>query len=151
MAMSHLDPTRRNHLSTMLLTGKQNNILPSANAQQIRAATTPAKAMSPLSKVKTDCIALKASLEASVVKRRQLQLTGEHNKIKITHLKNINNQLMQDTLRECRMFNKLIDEAMSEARKLSSEALEIMREANLKAMKVDNQIISECSRLSANI
>ena len=49
---------------------EQNDIIPSANAQQIHAATTPAKARSPHSKVKRDRRALKASLEASIVKQR---------------------------------------------------------------------------------
>jgi len=86
-----------------------------------------------------------------VVKRRRLHLTGEHNKKKITDLKNINNQLMQDILRERHTSNKLVDEAMSEARKLSSEALEMIRDANLKTLEANNQIISERSKSSAKI
>jgi len=119
-----------------------NDILPSANAQQIRAATTPAKARSPLSKVKRDRSALKASLEASSKKQRRLEWSGERNEKKIAELKNINNQLMQDVLRERRASNKLIDDAMFEARKLSTKALEMMREASLKMAEVDHRIIS---------
>ena len=48
---------------------QSNNILPTVNAQQICAATAPAKARSPLSKVKRDRRALKASLKASITKQ----------------------------------------------------------------------------------
>ena len=40
---------------------------------------------------------------------------------------------------------------MSEARKLSSEALEMMRDANLKTMEADNQVISKQNNASAMI
>ncbi len=40
---------------------------------------------------------------------------------------------------------------MSEARKLSSEALEMMRDANLKTMEADNQVISKRNNASAMI
>ena len=58
---------------------------------------------------------------------------------------------MQDILQERCTSNKLIDEAMSEARKLSSKALEMMRDANLKTMEGDNQIISKRSKMSPKI
>ena len=58
---------------------------------------------------------------------------------------------MQDLLQEHRASNKIIDEAMSEARKLSSEALEMMRETNLQMIKVDERIISKHNRMSAKI
>ena len=58
---------------------------------------------------------------------------------------------MQDLLQEHRASNKIIDEAMSEARKLSSEALEMMRETNLLMIKVDERIISKHNRMSAKI
>ena len=58
---------------------------------------------------------------------------------------------MQDVLRERRTSNKLIDEAMSKARKLSSEALEMTRDYYLKMMEVNNQIISTRSRASTEI
>jgi hypothetical protein len=128
-----------------------NDILPSANAQQIRAATTPAKARSPLSKVKRDRSALKASLEASSNKQRRLEWSGERNEKKIADLKTINNQLMQDVLRERRASNKLIEDAMFEARKLSTEALEMMREASLKMADVDHRIISVRNCATAQI
>jgi hypothetical protein len=130
---------------------EQNGILPAVNAQQVRAATAPAKARSPRSKVKRDRRALKASLEASITKRRRLQLTGERNEKKIANLKNRNNQLMQDIIRERRASNKIIDEAMSDARKLSTEALELMREANQQMIKADERVISERNRASAQI
>jgi hypothetical protein len=47
--------------------------------------------------------------------------------------------------------NKIIDEAMSDARKLSTEALEMMREANLQVIKDDERIVSERNRASAKI
>jgi NhaP-type Na+/H+ and K+/H+ antiporter len=58
---------------------------------------------------------------------------------------------MQDILRERRASNKIIDEAMSDARKLSAEALEMMREANQQMIKADEHIISERIRASAQI
>jgi hypothetical protein len=128
-----------------------NDNLPALNAQQIRAAIAPAKARSPLSKVKRDRRAFKASLEASISKQRRLQWTAERQQKKIAVLKGRNNQLMQDILRERRASNKIIDEAMSDARKLSTEALEMMREANLQVIKDDERIISERNRASAKI
>ena len=128
-----------------------NDNLPALNAQQIRAAIAPAKARSPLSKVKMDRRAFKASLEASISKQRRLQWTAERQQKKIAVLKGRNNQLMQDILRERRASNKIIDEAMSDARKLSTEALEMMREANLQVIKDDERIISERNRASAKI
>ena len=128
-----------------------NDNLPALNAQQIRAATAPAKARSPLSKVKRDRRAYKASLEASISRRRRLQMTTERQQKKIADLKGRNNQLMQDILQERRVSNKIIDEAMSDARKLSTEALEMMREANLQVIKDNERIISERNRASAKI
>jgi hypothetical protein len=128
-----------------------NDNLPALNAQQIRAATAPAKARSPLSKVKRDRRAFKASLEASISKQRRLQWTAERQQKKIADLKGRNNQLLQDILQERRVSNKIIDEAMSDARKLSTEALEMMREANLQVIKDDERIISERNRASAKI
>ena len=58
---------------------------------------------------------------------------------------------MQEILRERRASNKIIDEAMSDARKLSIKALEMMREANLQVIKVDERIISEHHHASAKI
>ena len=70
---------------------------------------------------------------------------------KIANLKILNNQLMQDILREHRASNKIINEAMSDARKLSTEALEMMREANQQMIKADEHIISKRIRASAQI
>ena len=49
------------------------------------------------------------------------------------------------------MSNKIIDEAMSDAHKLSTKALEMMREANLQMIKVNEQIISKHNHESAQI
>ena len=130
---------------------EENEMHANENAREVRAAIAPAKARSPLSKVKRDRSALKASLEASITKRRRLQLTGQRNEKKITNLKILNNQLMRDIFRERRASNKIIDDAMSDARKLSTEALEMMREANQQMIKADECIISERIRASAQI
>ena len=61
----------------------------------MRAAIAPAKARSPLSKIKRDHTVLKASLGASAKKRRILTA-----KYHLTNLKQINNQLMVYILRE---------------------------------------------------
>jgi hypothetical protein len=58
---------------------------------------------------------------------------------------------MQDIFRERRTFNKIIEEAMSEAHKLSADAWEMMSEANLKMTKADELIISERNRVSTKI
>ncbi len=76
-------------------------------------------------------------------KRRLLEIKSEWDQTKISSLKSLNNQLMQDILRECRTSNKIIDEAMSKAYKLSADAWEMMSEANLKMTKADELIISE--------
>ncbi len=44
--------------------------MPTQNAQQVLAAIAPAKGWSPIAKVKRDPIVLKASLQASVKKRK---------------------------------------------------------------------------------
>jgi hypothetical protein len=49
---------------------------------------------------------------------------------------------MQDIFWECHASSKIIEEAMSEARKLSANAWEMMSEANLKMTKADELIIS---------
>ncbi len=58
---------------------------------------------------------------------------------------------MQDIFLEHCASNKIIDEAMSEARKLSADAWEIISEANLKMTKAGQLIISECNRASTKI
>jgi hypothetical protein len=58
---------------------------------------------------------------------------------------------MQDIFQERRASNKIIDEAMSEARKLSADAWEMMSEANLKMTKADQLIISEHNHASTKI
>jgi FtsZ-binding cell division protein ZapB len=105
-----------------------NALLPN---QRVDALITPGKkAWSPLSKVKRDRSILKASLAASASKRRLLAGKSHRDHAKIAKLKVLNNQLMVDLHRERRVSNKMIDEAMVEARRLSDEALEMMSKAN---------------------
>jgi hypothetical protein len=58
---------------------------------------------------------------------------------------------LQDILRERRASNKIIDEAMSEARKLSREAVEMINEENAKINDADKRIIAERTLASAKI
>ena len=50
---------------------------------------------------------------------------------------------MVDILREKRAPNKIIDDIMIDARRLSSEALEMMSQANEKSAKAEERIINE--------
>jgi hypothetical protein len=102
----------------------------SENAQQVHAAIAPAKARSPLSKVKRDRTALRTSLELSARKRTLLLAKCHRNEEKIAHLKRLNNQLMVDLLQEKRASNKIINDAMIEVRPLSAEALDMMTTAH---------------------
>ncbi len=136
----------------------------------------PAKACSPLTKVKRDCIVLMASLVASVKKRKhqifelkaeglqdvetswshisqisELQVKGQQDQKKIAEPKACNNQLMQDIIQERRACNKIIDEAMLDAHKLSTEALEMISDANIKCAKVKAQVIAEHTHANARI
>jgi hypothetical protein len=121
------------------------------NAQQVHAMIAPAKARSPLSKVRMERHALRASLEASVKKQRRLQAKSQRGEQKISDLNAHSNQLLQDILRECHASNKIIDEAMSEARKLSREAVEMINEENAKINDADEPIIAECAHASTKI
>ncbi len=146
------------------------------NAQQVRAAIAPAKACSPLTKVKRDRVVLKASLAASVKKHEhqifeleakglrdegtswshiskisEWQLKGQQDQKKIAKLKACNNQVMQDIIREHRTCNKIIDEAMSDACKLSTEALEMISDANRKCADVESQVFAEHTCAKARI
>jgi hypothetical protein len=49
---------------------QEENNMPTQNAQQVLAAIAPAKGRSPIAKIKRDRIVLKASLQASVKKRK---------------------------------------------------------------------------------
>ena len=62
---------------------------------------------------------------------------------KVTNLKQINNQLMVDIPREKRASNKIIDDIMIDAHQLSSEALEMMSQANKKSAKAEERTINE--------
>ena len=75
-----------------------NAVLPT---QRIDYIIAPAKARSPLSKVKRDRHILKASLAASAQKRHSLEIKSQRDQDKIAQLKLSNNQLKVDILCEC--------------------------------------------------
>ncbi len=77
---------------------EEHNMQVNDNAQQVHAMITPAKARSPLLKVRMECHALRASFEASAKKQRRLQAKSQWDKKKISDLKTDNNQLLQDIL-----------------------------------------------------
>ena len=79
---------------------QENEMRANDNARQVRAAIAPAKARSPLSKIKRDRTVLRASLGASAKKQRILTAKCHRDQEKITNLKQINNQLMVKILRE---------------------------------------------------
>ena len=118
----------------------------SENAQQVRAAIAPAKARSPLSKVKKDRTTLRTHLELSARKRTLLLAKCRWNKEKIVNLKGINNQLMVDLLQEKRASNKIIDKAMVEANQLSAKALVMMTTAHKIHADAEMHITNEPSR-----
>ena len=125
-----------------------NAVLPT---QRINYIIAPAKARSPLSKVKRDRHILKASLAASAQKRHSLEIKSQRDQDKIAQLKLSNNQLKVDILCERRASNKIIDEAMVEARRLSAEALEMMSKANDMCDEAEAKIIAERNRASARL
>jgi hypothetical protein len=122
---------------------EENEMRANENARQVRAAITPAKARSPLSKVKRDRIVLRASLESSAKKRRILAAKCHQGQEKIASLKRINNQLMVDILREKRASNIIIDKAMINARYLSAKALVMMGDADKRYREAQAQVIAE--------
>jgi len=75
---------------------EENDLLQTANVQQICTATAPAKARSPLAKVKRERHSMQASLESSAKKQRLLAGKCQWDQAKISSLKAHNNQLMQD-------------------------------------------------------
>lgn len=89
----------------------------------------PAKARSPLRKVKRDRTILQAAVEKGKTQISLLQAKSHRSKNTIIQPKARNNQLMQDMYRERKSSTKIIDEAMSDARILTAEALVMMREA----------------------
>jgi hypothetical protein len=121
------------------------------NAQQVHAMIAPAKARSPSLKVRMEHHALGASLKACAKKQRRLQAKSQWDEKKISDLKAHNNQLLQDILQECRASNKIIDEAMSEACKLSREAVEMINEANAKINDANKRITAERTHASTKI
>jgi hypothetical protein len=125
-----------------------NAVLPT---QRIDYIIAPAKARGLLSKVKRDRHILKASLAASAQKRHSLEIKSQCDQDKIAQLKLSNNQLKVDILRERRASNKIIDEAMVEARRLSAEALEMMSKANDMCDEAEAKIIAERNRASARL
>jgi hypothetical protein len=58
---------------------------------------------------------------------------------------------MVDIPQERQASNKIIDEAMVEARCLSAEALHMMSKANKLYYDLEEQIITECNRASARL
>jgi hypothetical protein len=130
---------------------EENDLLRTANAQQITAAIVPAKARSPLSKVKRDRIVLRASLDSSAKKRRILAVKCHRGQEKIANLKRINNQLMLDILREKRASNIIIDNAMIDARRLSAKALVMMCDADEKHRDAQAQVIAERNLANARV
>ncbi len=137
------------------------------------AAIAPDKGWSPITKVKRDRIVLKASLQASVKKRKhqiflleadrlhdeeacwrqisQLKTKSEWNQEKIVALKECNNQLLKDILCEQRASNVIIDKAMIEACVLTRKALGMIREANIKCADAKEQIITKQTCATARI
>jgi hypothetical protein len=115
------------------------------SSQQVLSAITPAETRSPMSKVKRDHSVLKASLEASVKKQRQLKAIGERDKNKIIILKAHNNQSMRDIMHKCRASNVNIKEALFEARELTASALKMISEAHSKCAAAKERVIAECT------
>ncbi len=127
----------------------------------------------PFAKVKRDRIVLKASLQASVKKRKhqifsleadglrdeeacwcqfsQLKTKSEQIQEKIVALKECINQLLKDILCEQRASNVIIDKAVIETLVLTREALEMIREANIKYADAKEQIITEQTHATARI
>jgi hypothetical protein len=71
--------------------------------------------------------------------------------VKVANLKRINNQLMVDILCEKRASNKIIDDIIIDAHWVSSEALEMMSQANEKSAKAEEHTINERKRASAQL
>ena len=134
----------------MQLSGKRMTSF-ELNAQQISATLVQAKARSPLLKVKRDRSVLRASLELSARKQRILVAKCHHDQEKVANPKRINNQLMVDILREKRASNNIINNIMIDARWLSSEALEMMAQANEKYDNAEEPITNERRCTSAQL
>jgi hypothetical protein len=94
---------------------------------------------------------LRASLESSARKQRILVAKCHRDQEKVANLKRINNQLMVDILREKRASNNIINNIMIDARRLSSEALEMMAQANEKYDNAEEPITNERRCTSAQL
>jgi hypothetical protein len=143
---SSKNPDQKNSNFDSAAFQQDNEMRASENAQQVRAAIAPAKARSPLSKVKKDQTALRTHLELSARKQTLLLAKCHRNEEKIVNLKRINNQSMVDLLQEKRASNKIIDKAMVEARRLSAKALDMMTTAHKIHANAEVRIMNERSR-----
>jgi hypothetical protein len=143
---SSKNPDQKNSNFDYAAFGQDKEMQASENAQQVHAAISPAKARSPLSKVKKDQTALRIHLELSTRKQTLLSAKCHRNKEKIVNLKRINNQLMVDLLEEKQASNKIIDEAMVEAHQLSAKALDMMTTAHKIHADAEVRIMNEQSR-----
>jgi hypothetical protein len=124
-------------------TYRSEHNLTTAYMQYNCALIAPAKARSPLRKVKREHTILQAAVEKGKTQITLLQSKSHHSKNTIIHLKACNNQLMQDIYHKRKVSNKIIDEAMSDARKLMAEALVMMREVEIKCSKINAHITAE--------
>ncbi len=109
---------------------EHSNLISTSHAQQIHTMIAPAKSRSPLAKVKRDRRNLQAAVNIGINHISLLKAKSEPDQQKIITLKNCNNQLIMDILREHRALNKPIDKAMIKACQLSAKALEMMIEAD---------------------
>jgi len=130
---------------------KENEMRANENARQVRAAIAPAKARSPLSKIKRDSTVLRASLGASAKKQRILTAKCHRDQEKITNLKRINNQLMVNILREKKASNIIIDKAMNDARLLSAKVMDTMSYAIKTYREAQAQVIAERNLANARV
>ena len=121
------------------------------NAQQARAAIAPAKKSSPIAKVKRDRICLKGSLAKVSRSRLLLEEEVEKHTTTISNLKSHINELGQELRRERKVSNRIIDDAMIQARLLSREAMEMMEEAKKKCTAAEDNIIAERDRATTRV
>ena len=84
---------------------------------------------------------MKANRE-SLERVGKLEASAERGKKKIKTLQSKNRHLMQELLRERRISNQLIDEAMRDARVLTSQALSMMNAADKKAKDAESKIMA---------
>ena len=116
---------------------------------------------SPITTVKRGHVILKASLQASIKKRKhqifslkvdglchdeaswhqisQLRAKSEQKQEKIIALKDHTNHLLKDILRECIASNVIIDKAIIEACVFTTKTLEIIREATMSMLRPKNK------------